>query len=85
MDSAGVAVGVLEVAPGEVVLRMVSARVSDSALLRRICSVLEGTTQACGLLKVLLLVVQSVVSGRRWFEFYSVSDRRTFSGYRGYL
>ena len=85
MDSAGVAVRVPVVAPEEVVLRTVFARVSGSAWSCQIGFVLGGTMQACDLLKVSLLVVQSVVLGRRWFGFYSASDRRTFSGYRGYL
>ena len=82
--SAGVAAGVPVVAPGGVVLRMASARVSDSAWSCRIDFVSGGTMQAYGLLRVSLSVVQLVVLGWRWFGFYSVSDRRTFSGYRGY-
>ena len=84
MDLAGVAVGVPVAAPEEVVLRMVSARVSGSAWSCQIGFVLGGTMQACGLLKVSLLVIRSVALGWQWFGFYSTCDRRTSSGYRGY-
>ena len=75
VGSAEVAVGVPVVAPEEVVLRMVSARVLGSAWSRQICSVSEGTTQACGLLKVLLLVVQCYDCASRTIIFllYSLS------------
>ena len=84
MDLAGVVVGVPAAAPEEAVLRTVFARVSGSVSSYQIGFVLGGTMQACDLLKVSLSVVQSAVSGRRWFGFYSVSDRKTSSGYRGY-
>ena len=83
VDSVGVAVGVPVAVPGEVVLRTVPARVLGSAWSYQIGFVWEGTTQVCGLLKASLWVVQSAVPERRWFGFYSASDRRTSSGCRG--
>ena len=84
-DSAGVAVEALVGAPEEGVLRTAFARASGSVWLYRTGFALVGTTPSYGLLKASLLVVQSAVPERQWFESCSVSGRRTFSGYRGYL
>jgi hypothetical protein len=65
MGSAGVAVRVPVVVPEEVVLRTVFVRVSGSVWSCQTGFVLGGTTQVYGLLKVSLLVVQSVVPERR--------------------